>query len=392
MRHRTYRTTALVAFAAIPAGAGAADPAQKVTGPVASYWMTAGTSTGFGMTMMGGGRPSMGSIMSMMRGGSQTSHTLDLRLGSSQAPAGVARADHLPPTGPALPLTTPQTAVAQPEETVRDQPELPEKPRGKMVIYWGCGEHAAAAPIVIDFAKLAGGQVPRFPYVPVKQQNPPSPGRYKSYGEWTTGQANKRPPASIAGANTVKGSYTPDIAFTLPPDKDYMPPLQVKAGARTGAGAVPLSWGRLPTATGYFATAMAVTGDERNPTLVMWSSSATALFGDGALTGPLSPAEVQRLIGLKAVLPPTASQCTIPAEVTKDSNFTTVSMVAYGEEANFSNPPRPADPKLPWDIRWTVKARYFSTAGLMLGMEEMQGMMGGGMGGLLGGMMGNPGD
>ena len=48
-------------------------------------------------------------------------------------------------------------------------------------------------------------------------------------------------------------------------------------------------------------------------------------------------------------------------------------MIAYGDEANFSDPPRPADPKIPWKINWTVKARFKSTASTILGMDAMMG-------------------
>ncbi|WP_197424591.1 hypothetical protein, partial [Phenylobacterium sp. CCH12-B4] len=43
---------------------------QKVTGPVAVYWMSAQTQTGFGMPAMGGGggRPDTGAMMRAMMG------------------------------------------------------------------------------------------------------------------------------------------------------------------------------------------------------------------------------------------------------------------------------------------------------------------------------------
>lgn len=44
-----------------------------------------------------------------------------------------------------------------------------------------------------------------------------------------------------------------------------------------------------------------------------------------------------------------------------------LSFIAYGDEANFVHPPRPKDPKVPWEQQWTVKARFKSTASLLLG-------------------------
>jgi hypothetical protein len=37
-------------------------------------------------------------------------------------------------------------------------------------------------------------------------------------------------------------------------------------------------------------------------------------------------------------------------------------MIAYGEEANFAYPPRPKDPKAPWNPEWAAKVRVKSTA------------------------------
>ena len=90
---------------AVPKKAATAPVKQVVTGPVVEYWVD--TATTSGMTM-GGGKPSMSSMMSMMGGGDNIHHSLYLRLGSTQAASGEASADHLPPAslsaGNALPL------------------------------------------------------------------------------------------------------------------------------------------------------------------------------------------------------------------------------------------------------------------------------------------------
>jgi hypothetical protein len=128
-------------------------------------------------------------------------------------------------------------------------------------------------------------------------------------------------------------------------------------------------------ATGYFAAMFgASAGNGGDPTIVMWSSSARQTFAGGGLLDYLAPAEVRRLIGEKAVMPPDQTRCAIPAETTSSAPMGMLSMTAYGEEANFVDPPRPADARVPWNIRWTAKVRYKSTAGLMLGMPVMHGM------------------
>jgi hypothetical protein len=47
--------------------------------------------------------------------------------------------------------------------------------------------------------------------------------------------------------------------------------------------------------------------------------------------------------------------------------------VAYGEELNVVHPPRPADPKVPWEQQYAVKLRLKSTAMLPIGEGEAMG-------------------
>src|SRR4029079_18036770 len=61
--------------------------------------------------------------------------------------------------GASLPLLTP--TVVREERAPTGMPTNFPQPKGRMLIYWGCGEHVGAAqPTVIDFAKVAAGQVP----------------------------------------------------------------------------------------------------------------------------------------------------------------------------------------------------------------------------------------
>ena len=136
-----------------------------------------------------------------------------------------------------------------------------------------------------------------------------------------------------------------------------------------------LSWQPVSGATGYFATFMGASANGRDDaTIVMWSSSGIDTFAGGGLLDYLAPAEVRRLITQKVVMPPSQAQCAIPAEATAAAPMGMVSMIAYGEEADFADPPRPADPRTPWDISWTAKVRYKSTVGAMLGVPQMGGM------------------
>ena len=109
-------------------------------------------------------------------------------------------------------------------------------------------------------------------------------------------------------------------------------------------------------------------------TIVMWTSSEVQLQ-----TPPydyLSPEEVSRLVQQRAVLSPQTTRCTVPAAVTQSMQAAPLIMQAFGPEANFSHPARPANAPRGWAPEWTVKVRTRSTHMSMLGMD-MAAMMGG---------------
>ena len=415
----TRAQTALVSVAAMGVLAGAAAAqTQPTTGPVAVYWMSAATSSGMsGMPGMGGGypgsggapaqpqaaprRPGLGAMMGMALGrggpaadaggygggyaggygggrgmppgmGGGVTRTLTLQLGSRQQPQGQPQGEHLPPqglgAGDSLPLVTPQVAPPEPAEPGGPPQMSPQqRPRGRMLIYWGCGEHAQG-PITIDFAKLgAGAPMPNMPFVTANPGRPPSPGRYATYGAWPNEQASSTVPAngSLVGAHTIRSSYSPDIRFSLDQGQDFLDPLTISGQDKLPSGATRVSWSPVSGATGYYAWMFGA--QDRGETVVVWSSGASANMM-GALTDYLPPGEVRRLIAQNMVMPPQTTSCVVPAEVVSAAQFGMLSMIAYGEESDFADPPRPRDPKAAWNIRWTVKVRRKSTTNTMLGM------------------------
>ncbi len=157
------RTSRLLYAVVLAATAGAALPlfAQSgpASGPVARYDMRAGTVSG----MAGGmGGMSAASMILGGGGGGGAQHELWLRLGSSNGTTG-PKADHFMPTGARLGKSV---ALVTPRQERGPVDQLPgetsgQRPKGRMLIYWGCGEHAPKGqPVVIDFANLAAGQVP----------------------------------------------------------------------------------------------------------------------------------------------------------------------------------------------------------------------------------------
>lgn len=335
---------------------------QVVKPPIAQYWMSVETAAGFAMPGLGG----MGSMLPGAMGArAQGGRRMLLQLGSQNS-ASVPRAEHDIPAGlemgPLLPLLAPQ----RPPRTERGADELPmDRPKGRMLVYWGCGDNVRAGqPTVLDFGRIADGQMPpNMASHRVSVPHAPAPGRNKGYGEWPNSEDTKSVPdsASLRGEHVVKGNYSPEIRFALGDTHDFMDKV-----ALSHAGGGKVQWTSVPRATGYFAT---VFGAQKEDEVIFWSSSETQEMG-GMLMDYVPPAEVARLVREKVVLAPATTECTVPNEVMqKAGGAPFLNFIAYGPEANFAQPPRPSDPKVAWEPQWTAKARFKSTAQLMLGED-----------------------
>ncbi|MFY7835676.1 MAG: hypothetical protein ACOVQ0_05260 [Novosphingobium sp.] len=343
--------------------------AQQTAAPVARYEMRAETMSGLGGMAGGGG---MGAAMTMAFGGTpKAQHMLWLDLGSSRAAAdGKPKAEHFMPAGAKLGksvlLRTPQAAKRDPGEADF------QRPKGRMLIFWGCGEHAPKGqPVVIDFSKLAAGQVPPGLFTTtVPMDRWVSPSSSKTYGYWP-GEDGKsaKPDSSLIGAHRVAGNYSPEMAFSLA--KDFMAPLNASSALQP-SGSTLLRWGSVADATGYYA--MIIGGKQSGKggemsDIVWWSSSASRQFG-GGLADWMAPATVAKLIGEKTVLSPQTATCTVPAEVKAAApDFMFGTLHAYGPEESFAYPPRPADTKVKWVPEWTARIRHRSTTGFLVGMD-----------------------
>jgi len=341
--------------------------AQKTTGPKERYEMDVATMSGFAAMTSGGG--GMGSALSMALGGGpdgKVAHTLDLRLGSGQAPTAPPPAgDHffLPQArlGKSVPLLSP-------ERKEGSQPQEFERPKGRLLLYWGCGAKAGPGqPVVIDFAKVAAGQMPPGLFssaVPVIREI--SQANSRSYVTWPNKKSGKQPSSgsSLLGAHRVASNVGSDINFTLA--QDYMSGLSAST-TQQADGSVMMRWNALAPATGYAAwTIGGMDRNDRGGDMVWWSSSSTREFG-GGLWDWLPPSAVANLISRKIVMPPSQTSCQIPAEVKKASGEMMIgSLNAFGPEAQFSYPPKPAGNAV-WNIDWTAKVRFRSYTMLMIG-------------------------
>ncbi|TPE59058.1 hypothetical protein FJQ54_14765 [Sandaracinobacter neustonicus] len=359
-------------LAAVLTTSTTAQQAQKVIPPKTVYWMSAATQSGFGL----GSAPSASDMMRMAMGGGSSGpvRQLALDLGSKLPPSPApATAEHgIPPTmnmGTSLPLRAPKKGTPGPPA------DEFERPKGKLLLFWGCGENARPGqPIVIDFAKVAAGEIPAnlFGGERVRVARPPSASTWPTYVYWPNAdrQGGSKPVpsnASLLGEHKVAGNFAPDMQFTL--QQDWLPGISTKQ-QKLPSGAVTLQWNVVPGATGHFAQMVSAKEEGGAPTIVFWASSEVQTFYSG-MSDFVSPSEAQRLVGRKMLMPPSQSSCTIPKEAVKVAESGIFMLVSHGPEQNIIYPPRPKDPKVDWVQEWAVKARFVSRSGGILGMEDM---------------------
>ncbi len=369
-------------------GGGAAAVAQNrqaTANRPATYWMSAETMSGMmaGAMNTAGARPNVGNVLGgLLSGGRRASappshvRRLQLQLGGSSRAAGSPSAEHLPPVllgaGSSLPLVSPQAVPAQ--QGTASWPAQIERPRGRIFVYWGCGDRARPGqPFEIDLSRLAAGQVPpAFTQQPFRPMTPPSSLTHPTYGEWPNDRSETSVPAnaSLVGDHVVRGNYSPEIRFSLAAGQDFLSPVTLTSNTAASSGAVPVSWQPVPNARAWFATAM---GASQNGDMVLWSSSETQLSMMGMMDY-LSQEEIARLLQQRVLLPAQTQQCTVPAEVAQRVQGAMLNVTAFGPEANFSHPARPANARSSWAPDWTVKLRTRSAYMGMLGMD-MDAMM-----------------
>ena len=358
------RTEIAAAIALALYGAAAFAQGQK---PATHYWMSVETRN---MTIPGMSAEDSAMMSAMGRdmpgAGPQRSIMLDLSV-PGQQPNPDATHD-IPPgqnMGKTLPLKTP---VSTPQRSTETEPY--EKPRGRMLLYWGCGETVGQGqPIVIEFANMDPAKIKMPPSRLGALPRPPAPARDRVYGTWPfDGTAVAVPrDSSLVGDHAVRGNYPPNIRFAIDAAHDYMGPVAFSNVSGGLGDAINFQWGSVPNATGYFA--MAIGGVEKNTEMILWTSSEVAEMG-GGLTSFVPPAQVQRLIQERVVLAPQTTRCAVPQGIFKNTQGAMLTLNAYGGEINQVYPPRPADPKAPWDPEWYVKVRLKSTGMTPLGGEE----------------------
>lgn len=390
------RATAVAACSL--AVATAAQAQNNVKPPQAQAWIDVATYSGFGLPA-GLSNP-MAAIGSLFGGAgvknnfgnTQTGTTgrwVDVTL-STQLNPSLSEAEQAVPPGflsPALKLQTPKEVRTPPPETRDDQVVEPtyERPKGKLLLYWGCGAAVRAGqPKVLDMANASPADLGRF----FQSRRATQRGAHSAVGRplWPNPTDARMVPAnaSLAGPHAFSGSGVPEsFRFQIPPAQDLMPALAIQQQA-AGDGSVDLAWQALPTARAYFIAGMGVgagagkggsgKGDGEME-MVIWTSSELPDTGFG-LTDYQTNAAVDKWLGEKVLLNPGTTRCTVPAGVFPNGQGGMLRAIAYGSELNLAHPPRPKDPKAVWEPEWAAKIRVKSMTTVMLGMPTMPGMGG----------------
>jgi hypothetical protein len=263
--------------------------------------------------------------------------------------------------GAALPLVPPvKTESVRGEE--RELPQNMERPKGRILIYWGCSETVRSGqPRIIDL----GGDMTKFGsafsgrYAPdrsVRVNN-----QYAVYPN-DKNTVNLSKDSSIVGEHQIVGEGIPaNMRFTLTQSQDVMPAIDLQPSGNP-AGSIKLNWQSLGQAKAYFISAFASNGND----MVLWSSSQSADAGMD-LMDYLPNNTIESWLSDRVLLQPTTTSCAVPQGIfaAKDGGRdggAMAQMVAFGGESYIVHPPRPADAKIPWNQEWAVRIRLKSHA------------------------------
>jgi hypothetical protein len=378
------RLLALAPSALGLAAAALAQPKQEVKPPQAQAWIDVATFSGMGMPMGGpGGGSPMGALGGLFGGGGGANKVsflmtqsgsggsyVDVTLMTRRNPQLAEAMQNVPPTflSPALKLVAPREAAPPPGDT--DDAVLPEpqKPQGKISLYWGCGDTVRAGqPRVVDLATANPAELAQV----FQARRATQRGVHAASGRphWPNATDARALPAgaSLVGAHEFTGNGVPTgFRFSVPGAQDVMPPMQLQQADQ--GGAIALSWAAQPNARAFFVAAIAARSQNE---MVIWTSSEVPDLGMGLIDYQTNAA-VDRWLREKVLLAPATTRCTVPKGILAEGSM--LRAIAYGSELNLVHPPRPADPKVAWEPEWAVKVRVKSVASAMAGMPSMEAM------------------
>jgi hypothetical protein len=370
---------------------------QIVRPPKTLLWMDVSTGNMAGMPEIDipglGGL--MGGLMGAMGGGNAKStgkeyygsarsfhmmppRILDVALWNGLKP-GVEAAQNIPQGMklgdklPLLPILAEKVVTSDPRPE-KEYEGTYEKPKGRLLFYWGCSATVRPGqPRIIDLSKLSADSAQAFGSAFGGKYAPDRGAKVREgYDVYPNERDQRSLPrgASLVGEHRITGDGVPEsFRFNLGAAHDVMPAIELQSKG-TLKDSVALSWAPVTNARAYFLNSMGAQGDD----MVFWSSSDLPDTGMG-LFDYLSNATIDKWTKEKVLLASSVTHCDVPkgiyggAEGKGREGGAMLRMIAYGGEHGFVHPPRPTDPKVPWDQEWSVRLRVKSNTMAMLGQE-----------------------
>ena len=379
---------------------------QKGTkNPPTNLYIDVATHNMAGMPDMGGMLGGLGGFMAKRMGGAETTKPtypttraggmtgqyLDIALHNALKPG--IEAQELIPGGLNLgkSLTLIPIEPSKPGEATTPGGKVPDV-EVKISEYWGCGAAIRPGQPKVATFKVKGGTVNGkggMQGMDFQSTGSLSKGLFApdrdidlkpGYVYWPNRKHGKQVPngARLAGEHRITGDGIPaSMQFQVEQGADFMPKLMLRSQGEATA-AVGLSWPSVDRARAYFITGMHMQMlGENSFALTTWSSAEVAGAGSD-LHAYLTGGYIDKWLKQKILLPSTATSCTIPrgifagASNVEGQQMTMpgmLMMTAYGPESWITYPPKPADPKQPWNPEWSVRLRAKSTATAMLGLD-----------------------
>lgn len=403
-RHALCLALAATLTAALPASS------QQGKNPPTNLYIDVLTHNMAGMPDMGGMMGGLGGFMARRMGGADaskptypttraggmTGQYLDIALHNSLKP-GIEAQEQVPAglkLGKALTLVP--IDPSKPTQGSTPPGKVPDV-QVKITEYWGCGAAIRPGQPKVATFKLKGNGKSVDPNNPmgamqgIDFQQTGSISREIRVDDrdidlkpgwvyWPNRQYGKQVPsgARIAGDHRITGDGIPaSMQFQVEQAADFMP----KIGLRTQGeltDAISLSWGSVERARAFHITGMHVQMlGENSYALTLWSSAEIPGAREDLHTN-LTSGQLDKWLKQKALLPATASSCTIPKGIFAGTSKqggqemaipAMLNMTAYGPESWITYPPKPADPKQPWNPEWSVRLRARSSATAMLGLD-----------------------
>ncbi len=296
---------------------------------------------------------------------------LDISVYTSKNP-GLSDAKQMIPSGMNLGDSL-QLSAPVPEKTVHipvdENPLEPtyEKPKGKISVYWGCGETIRLGqPRTLDVATASLDDYAKF-FV-VRGKTTKGARLQPGHPAWPNKVDDRKllDGASLVGQHNFVGNGIPEsFKVSLGAAQDAMPAIELKQSKKEGA--VALEWRSIPHARGYFVTVMGGKSDGNDSgEMIVWTSSEQVDFGFGMIDYQ-SNYDIDKWIKEKVILPASAIECVVPKGIFPEGATGMLRMIAYGSEAYFVHPPRPEDPRVSWNPDWQTKVRVKSVFSSMLG-------------------------